>query len=108
VHTLPVRWRGGLLVLLITAPAAGCSIDRIEWEGTGFPVEEVARALEEEHHAVQPLVECIKREVGGSVWECRAQAGAAEFKCEVKVGVREKVRSLVCEPRHEEAAPARE
>ena len=83
---------------------AGCSIDRIEWESTGFPVEEVRHALEEEHHAESPTVECIKREVGGAVWECRAHDAEAEYECEVKVGPREAIRELECEQEHEEEA----
>ena len=92
----------GVLFVLVAALAAGCSIDRIEWESTGFPVEEVRHTLEEEHHVANPVVECIKREVGGALWECRAHAGEAEFECEVKVGVREAIRSLECEEKHEE------
>jgi hypothetical protein len=85
-------------VLLLSAGAlTGCSIDRIEWESAGFPVEEVTRDLEEKHDAHEPDVECIKREVGGAVWECRASAGQTEYACEVKVGPREAIRSLECE-----------
>ena len=99
--------RNGLLVAVAAGLLSGCEIDRIEWESSGFPVEEVARALEEEHGAEHPAVRCIKREVGGSLWECHALAGAREFDCEVKVGVREAIRSLECEP-HEERSEAQE
>ena len=64
------RW--GLLTALTALLAAGCSIDRVEWESSGFPVEEVAHALEEEHGVSDPSVECIQREVQGADWECRA------------------------------------
>ena len=53
--------------MLASLLAAGCSIDRIEWESTGFVVEGVTRELEEEHHLEHPIVECIKREVGGAL-----------------------------------------
>jgi len=99
----------GLLLALATALLTGCAVDRIEWESSGFPVEEVTRTLEEEHHAVRPAVRCIKREVGGAVWECRAAARQASYHCEVKVGPREAIRSLVCEREvEEEAEPAEE
>src|SRR5439155_6658437 len=69
--TLTVLRRSGLLLALTTL-LAGCSIDRVEWESTGFPVEEVTHALKEENHVAHPAVECIKREAGGAAWECRA------------------------------------
>ena len=96
-----VRGRTTALLLIAAGTLAGCSIDRIEWESTGFPVEEVTRDLEEKHHLRDPKVECIKREVGGAVWECRAHAGHEEYECEVKVGPREAIRSLECEARPE-------
>ena len=110
----------GLLVALATVLATGCSIDGIEWESTGFVPEEVERRLVEEHHVEEPVVECIKREVGGSLWECRAHAGSAHFECEVKVGIREVIHEVECEqveeeesgehgeepPEHAEEAPA--
>ena len=95
--------RSGLLALLAAALLTGCSIDGIEWESTGFPVEEVAHHLETELHVGDPMVECIKREVGGSLWECRATAERRRFTCEVKVGVRERIRSLECEGEEEGA-----
>ena len=92
----------GLLLVLATGLVTGCSIDRIEWESTGFVPEEVERRLVEEHHVEDPLVECIKREVGGSLWECRAQAGTTHFECEVKVGIREVIHEVECEEVEEE------
>jgi hypothetical protein len=86
-----------LLVAVAAGMLAGCSVDRIEWESSGFPVEEVARDLEDRHGATDPRVECIKREVGGSRWECRATAAEAEFECEVKAGIRESIRSIDCD-----------
>jgi hypothetical protein len=91
--------------VLAGAAAGGCSIDRIEWESSGFPVEEVAHVLREEHHVEPHGLECIKREVGGSLWECRAEAAGAEYECEVKVGIRERIRSVECK-RKEEKPPA--
>jgi hypothetical protein len=92
----------GLLVALAAVFATGCSIDGIEWESTGFVPEEVGRRLVKEHHVEEPVVECIKREVGGSLWECRAQAGSAHFECEVKVGIREVIHEVDCEQVEEE------
>ena len=100
--------RGALLIVLTAFFTAGCSIDRIEWESTGFPVEEVRHSLEEEQRAKDPQVECIKRESGGSVWECRAHAGAVEFECKVNVGPREAIRKLECEQKDAEVAPPEE
>src|SRR5215471_4970617 len=88
--------RGGLLLVLSAGLLGGCAIDRVEWESSGFPVEEVGAELEHRHGAESPRVECIKREVGGAVWECRARAGEADYECEVKVGPREAIRSLEC------------
>jgi hypothetical protein len=116
---------GRLLVLALAALVlGGCSIDRIEWESAGFPVEEVAHALEEEHGAEDPDVECIQREVAGAVWECRARAEGQGYQCKVHAGPRERIHEIHCEekdglepepqePEHEEqpeddahAAPA--
>jgi hypothetical protein len=93
--------RLGLLVLAAAALAA-CSIDRVEWETSGFPVDEARHALEEEHHVAAPVVECIQREVQGAVWECRAHADGEEYECTVHVGIRHEIHSLHCEPEHEE------
>jgi hypothetical protein len=100
--------RGGLLLALTAFLAAGCSIDRVEWETAGFPVEEVTRALEEEHHVERPVVTCIQREAAGSLWECRAHEGTAKFKCMVHVGIRSAIRRLHCEQEHDDEAPAGE
>jgi hypothetical protein len=89
---------------VVGAVAAGCSIDRIEWETSGFPVEEVAHFLHEEEHVDDPAVRCIKREVGGSLYECRADTAAAAFKCHVKVGIREQIRAIECEREEERDA----
>jgi hypothetical protein len=97
-----VLFRGSLLVALAAGVLTGCSVDRVEWESTGFVVEEVKRELDEKHHVAAPVVECIKREAGGAVWECRARAQRDEFECEVKVGPRETIRSVVCEPIRED------
>jgi hypothetical protein len=97
--------RSGLLLVAAAGLLAGCGI---HWESSGFPVEEVAQALEEEHGAEHPAVECIRREVGGSLFECRAHAGEHEFECEVHVGIRERIRSIHCEPREEEHSEAEE
>lgn len=98
------RFRNGLVLVLTAGSLAGCEVDRVEWESAGFPVEEVARTLEEEHGVEDPNVRCIKREVGGAVWECRAVAEEREFECEVKVGPREAIRELECDARREAAA----
>jgi hypothetical protein len=100
-----LRW-GLLCVLAIVL--AGCSIDRVEWESTGYVVEEARHTLESEHHAVDPVVECIKREAAGAVWECRAHAGRREYECKVHVGIRQKIHSLHCEQKHEEAPSGEE
>ena len=94
--------RGGLIVALAAAIAGGCAIDRIEWESTGFAVDAAAHVLREEHHVRRPVVECIKREVGGAVWECRAHSGETRFSCEVHAGPREKVHEVECEREGEE------
>ena len=96
--------RGGLLLALATV-LAGCSIDRVEWESTGFVVEAVTLSLEEEYGVARPLVECIKREVGGSVWECRARGHGRTFECKVHAGPREKIHAIHCDEKHETEAP---
>ena len=102
--------RGGLLVLL-TAFVAGCSIDRVEWESSGFPVEEVRHTLEEEYGAQDPVVECIQREVQGGEYECRAHDASGEYHCHATTNTpRRRVDELECEAHHEvaseEQAPA--
>jgi hypothetical protein len=96
--------RSGLLLALTTL-LAGCSIDRVEWESAGFPVEEVTHTLKEEHHAAHPVVKCIQREAQGAVWECRAQAGGSEFECKLHVGPREAIRALHCHEKHGTETP---
>ena len=93
----------GLLLVVAALLAGGCSIDRVEWETAGFPVEDVAHALEEEHHAEDPAVECIQREVQGAEWECRAHAAGAEYHCHVTAfEPKERIYEIHCESGHEE------
>jgi hypothetical protein len=94
------RW--GLLAALTSLLAAGCSIDRVEWESSGFPVEQVRHALEEEYGMDEPSVECIQREVQGGEWECRADNPAGEeFHCHATTNTpRRRVYELECEPAH--------
>jgi hypothetical protein len=100
--------RAGLLIAL-TVVLAGCSIDRVEWESSGFPVEEVAHALEEEHGATDPVVECIQREAQGAEWECRAHTADAEYHCHaVTNAARERVYEIHCESHHAEGEEAGE
>ena len=95
------------LLVLTGLVTAGCSIDRVEWESSGFPVEEVQHALEEEHHAEDATVECIQREAQGADWECRAHTDDAEFHCHVKANwPRERIRELHCEESHAEGEGA--
>jgi hypothetical protein len=95
------RW--GLLAVLTSLLAAGCSIDRVEWESSGFPVEEVAHALEEEHGVSEPSVECIQREVQGADWECRASSPEGEYHCHAVTNQpRERVYEIHCEAAHHE------
>jgi len=95
------RW--GLLATLTALLAAGCSIDRVEWESSGFPVEAVAEVLEEEHGVSEPSVECIQREVQGADWECRAETSDGEYHCHVKANTpRELVYEAHCEAAHAE------
>jgi hypothetical protein len=91
----------GVLLVLATS-LAGCSIDRIEWEQTGYAVEAATETLEEEHGVEHPQVECIKREVGGAVWECRTTTASARYTCKVHVGPREAIRKVHCHGEHEE------
>ena len=99
--------RLGLLLAVVGALTAGC-IDVVEWESSGFPVEEVEHALEEEHHVSHPAVECIQREAQGAKWECRTTSGT-EYECEVHVGIRERIKSIHCHGEHaEEEEPEQE
>jgi hypothetical protein len=90
-----VLYRAGAL-LVVAAVLSGCGI---HWEETGYAVEAATSTLEEEYGVEHPRVECIKREVGGAVWECRTLAGHAHFSCKVHVGPREAIRKVHC---HEE------
>lgn len=97
--------RLGSAMLLVALTAASCSIDRIEWESGGYAVEAAARELEENERLEHPQVECIKREVGGSLWECRAHTHTAQYACTVHAGAREKIHSVHCH-REDEHQPA--
>ena len=93
------RW--GLLATFTALLAAGCSIDRVEWESSGFPVEQVAQVLEEEHGVSEPSVECIQREVQGADWECRAETTEGEYHCHAATNQpRELVYEVHCEAAH--------
>ena len=89
-------YRAGAL-LVIAAVLSGCGID---WEQSGYAVEAATGTLEEEYGVEHPRVECIKREVGGAVWECRTLADHGRFTCTVHVGPREAIRKVHCH--HEE------
>jgi hypothetical protein len=90
------------LLIVVAAAVSGCSIDRIEWERTGYAVEAATQTLEEEHGLEHPSVECIKREVGGAVWECRTLARHSRFTCKVHAGPREKIHEVHCHAEHED------
>ena len=99
----------GLLLVAAALLAGGCSIDRVEWETAGFPVEAVAHALEEEHHAEDPAVECIQREVQGAEWECRAHAADVEYHCHVTAfEPKQRIYEIHCEAGHEEEGEGEE
>jgi hypothetical protein len=101
--------RGLLLLLLAALLAGGCSIDRVEWETSGWPVEQVGHALEEEHHAVDPAVECIQREAQGAEWECRAHSAEGEYHCHVKAfAPKERIYEIHCEGGHAKEGAAEE
>jgi hypothetical protein len=52
----------------------------------------------EEHHAEEPDVRCIQREVQGAEWECRAEAANGEFHCHVKANEpHQKIYEIHCE-----------
>lgn len=84
------------------AVVAGCSVDTVEWESTGYAVEAVEHHLAEEHSLEHPVVECIQREAQGALWECRAHEGEERFECEAHFGIRERLRGLECHREHEE------
>src|SRR5262245_44700308 len=94
---------GGLLTVFTALLAAGCSIDRVEWESSGFPVEEIAHVLEEEYGVSEPVVQCIQREVQGGEWECRAQSTEGEFHCHTTTNTpRRRIYEVHCDAAHEE------
>ena len=96
---------GALLVVVGALVAGGCGIDRVEWESSGFPVEEVGHSLAEEHGAHDPVVECIQREVQGGEYECRAHDATAEYHCHATTNTpRKRVYELECEAHHEGAS----
>ena len=93
---------GSLLVVIGALVAGGCAIDRVEWESSGFPVEEVRHALEDEYDAHDPVVECIQREVQGGEYECRAHDATGEYHCHTTTNTpRRRVYELECEAHHE-------
>jgi len=94
---------GGLLTVFTALLAAGCSIDRVEWESSGFPVEEVTHVLEEEYGASEPTVQCIQREVQGAEWECRAETTQGEYHCHAATNTpRKRIYEVHCEASHAE------
>ena len=98
-----MRRAGFGLVTLAVAFLSACSVDTVEWETTGYAVEAVEHHLDEEHHGLEhPAIECIQRETQGALWECRVHAGDEEFECEAHFGIRERVKSVHCEPKEEE------
>jgi hypothetical protein len=101
------KHRDGLgLVMLAAVFLAACSVDTVEWESTGYAVEAVEHHLDEEHGLDHPAIECIQREAQGAFWECRAHAGEEEFECEAHFGIRERLKSVHCEPKEHEEEPA--
>jgi hypothetical protein len=101
VATVRVRvvLRRGTLVFAVasTLAAAGCGI---EWERSGPAVSDVAAELREQHGVVDPEVECIKREVFGAVWACRAETSEGEFECKVETSPpTRKILAVECERR---------
>ena len=101
------RRRAGLgLATLAVAFVAACSVDTVEWETTGYAVEAVEHYLHEEHGTDDAHVECIQREAQGALWECRVQAEHEELECEAHFGIRERVKSVHCEPKEHEEEPA--
>jgi hypothetical protein len=101
--------RFGALLALLAVLAAGCSIDRVEWESTGYVVEAATQKLEREYGLEKPFVECIHYDAGAAFWKCRAHAGTAAFKCKVVTGPREVIHEIECEreePQQDEPAAA--
>jgi hypothetical protein len=91
--------RNGTLLFAVASAfvAAGCGI---EWQRSGAVVAAVAAELREAHGVETPHVECIKREVFGALWECRAETADGEFDCEVETSPpTKKITALECERR---------
>jgi hypothetical protein len=96
--------RFAALLAVLAGLAAGCSIDRVEWESTGYVVEAATQELEQEYGLEKPFVECIRYDSGGAFWKCRAHVRAAAFKCKVVTGPREVVHEVECEREQDEPA----
>ena len=90
--------RGTLVFAVATAlVSAGCGI---EWQRSGTVVDGVATELREHHGIHERDVECIKREVFGALWECRAETTKGEFDCKVETSPpTKKIVGLECERR---------
>jgi hypothetical protein len=84
-----------------TLVVAGCGI---HWESTGHVPDEVREHLLHEHGEKRADVECIRRELTGAVWECRAESARASYECEVKTSIHHEITFLECEEHggHEE------
>jgi len=92
------RALGIVTVAAAALVAAGCFADVAAWRSEGPIVEEVRHVLVEEHHAQDPEVECIKREVQGAIYECRAETAAAEYECELERSVpKQETKALECD-----------
>jgi hypothetical protein len=94
----PVLRRGTLVFAIASALAAtGCGI---EWERSAPIAPDVAAELHEQHGVEEPEIECIKREVFGALWACRAETTKGEFECEVETSPpTKKILSLECKRR---------
>ena len=86
----------------------GCSIDRVEWESTGYVVEAATQKLEADYGVDKPFVECIHYDSGAAFWKCRGHAGPVGFKCKVVTGPREVVHEIECEREELETATSSE
>ena len=83
-----------VLVLAGTLVAAGCGI---HWERTGQVPDAVTEHLLRERGVKHADVQCIRRELTGAVWECKAESATASYKCEVKTSIRHEITFLECE-----------
>ena len=81
------------LVLAGTLVAAGCGI---HWERTGQVPDAVTEHLHE-HGVKHADVQCIRRELTGAVWECKAETATASYECEVKTSIHHEITFLECE-----------